>query len=89
MGSDTYVFTPHAINVARFSYNRIDAHPAVTSGLKNEDFGINVPNTNELAQGLWAIPIWIPQMSWRRGWPRSRSTASSGSATRSSRSSSG
>ena len=57
MGSDTYILTPHAINVARFSYNRIDAHPAVTSGLKNEDFGINVPNTNALAQGLASIAI--------------------------------
>jgi hypothetical protein len=57
MGSDTYIFTPHAINVARFSYNRIDAHPAVTSGLRNEDFGINVPNTNALAQGLASIAI--------------------------------
>jgi len=57
MGSDTYIFTPHAINVARFSYNRIDAHPAVTSGLKNEDFGIAVPNTNVLAQGLASIAI--------------------------------
>src|SRR4029079_15655463 len=57
MGSDTYIFTPHAINVARFSYNRIDAHPAVTSGLKNEDFGINMPNPNALAQGLASIAI--------------------------------
>ena len=57
MGSDTFIFTPHAINVARFSYNRIDAHPAVTSGLKNEDFGIQVPNTNPLAQGIAAIAI--------------------------------
>jgi outer membrane receptor protein involved in Fe transport len=57
MGSDTYIFTPHAINVARFSYNRIDARPAVTSGLKNEDFGINVPNTNPLAPGLASIGI--------------------------------
>src|SRR6266545_2611945 len=57
MGSDTFIFTPHAINVARFSYNRIDAHPAVTSGLKNEDFGINVPNTNPLAPGLAFISI--------------------------------
>jgi hypothetical protein len=57
MGSDTFIFTPHAINVARFSYNRIDAHPAVTSGLRNEDFGINVPNTNALAQGLASIAV--------------------------------
>ena len=57
MGSDTFIFSPHAINVARFSYNRIDAHPAITSGLKNEDYGINVPNTNALAQGLASITI--------------------------------
>jgi outer membrane receptor protein involved in Fe transport len=57
MGSHTFIFTPHAINVARASYNRIDARPAVTSGLKNEDFGINVPNTNALAQGLASISI--------------------------------
>ena len=50
-------FPPHAINVARVSYNRIDAHPSVTSGLRNEDFGINVPNTNPLAQGLASIAI--------------------------------
>ncbi|HVD93693.1 MAG TPA: TonB-dependent receptor [Vicinamibacterales bacterium] len=57
MGSDTFIFTPHAINVARFSYNRIDAHPAVTSGLKNEDFAIAVPNTNALAPGLASIAV--------------------------------
>jgi hypothetical protein len=57
MGSDTFIFTTHAINVARFSYNRIDAHPAVTSGLRNEDYFINVPNTNDLAQGLASIAL--------------------------------
>ena len=57
MASDTYVVSPHAINVARISYNRIDAHPSATSGLRNEDFGINVPNTNPLAQGLASIGI--------------------------------
>lgn len=57
MGSDTFIFTPHAINVARFSYNRIDGRPAVTSGLRNEDFGIQVPNTNPLAQGIASIAI--------------------------------
>ena len=57
MASDTYVVSPHAINVARISYNRIDAHPAATSGLRNEDFGINVPNTNPLAQGLASIGL--------------------------------
>jgi hypothetical protein len=57
MGSDTFIFNAHTINVARFSYNRIDAHPAVTSGLRNEDYSINVPNTNTLAQGLASIAI--------------------------------
>ena len=57
MASDTYIFSPRAINVARVSYNRIDAHPAITSGLNNEDFGINVPNTNALAPGLASIAI--------------------------------
>jgi outer membrane receptor protein involved in Fe transport len=57
MGSDTYIFTANAINVARISYNRIDARPAVTSGLKNEDYGIAVPNTNALAPGLASIAI--------------------------------
>ena len=57
MASDTFVLSPRAINVARFSYNRIDARPAVTSGLKNEDFGINVPNTNPLAPGLAFISV--------------------------------
>jgi outer membrane receptor protein involved in Fe transport len=57
MGSHTFIVSPRMINVARVSYNRIDARPAVTSGLKNEDYGINVPNTNPLAQGLAAISI--------------------------------
>ena len=57
MGSDTYILSPNAINVARLSYNRIDAHPTVTSGLRNEEFGIHVPNTNPLAQGLASILV--------------------------------
>ncbi len=57
MGSDTFIFTPHAINVARFSYNRIYANPAKTSGLTNAQYGINVPNTNALATGLASIAI--------------------------------
>ena len=57
MGSHTFIVSPNAINVARVSYNKIDAEPAVTSGLSNEDFGINVPNTNPLAQGLANINI--------------------------------
>jgi outer membrane receptor protein involved in Fe transport len=57
MGSHTFILSQNAINVARVSYNKIDAEPAVTSGLRNEDFGINVPNTNPLALGLANITV--------------------------------
>jgi hypothetical protein len=57
MLSDTQLIGTHAINVARFASNRIAANPAVTSGLNNADYGINVPNTNPLAQGLAFIGI--------------------------------
>ena len=46
-----------AINVARFSYNRIGANPAVTSGLLNADYGINVPHNLPAAQGLANIVV--------------------------------
>ena len=57
MVSDTYMFSSNAINQARFSVNKIDAQPAVTSGLTNAAYGINVPNTNPLAPGLPSIAI--------------------------------
>ncbi|MBA3886477.1 MAG: TonB-dependent receptor [Acidobacteria bacterium] len=57
MGSHTFILSSNAINVVRVSFNKIDAEPAVTSGLRNEDYGINVPNTNALAQGLASIGI--------------------------------
>jgi outer membrane receptor protein involved in Fe transport len=57
MLSDTYTLSPRAFNVARFSLNRIYANPAVTSGLKNTDYGINLPNTNPLAVGLPSIAV--------------------------------
>ncbi len=57
MLSDMHVAGPNAMNVARFSSNRIFANPAVTSGLTNADYGINVPNTNPLAQGLASILV--------------------------------
>lgn len=57
MGSHTFILSTNAFNVARISYNKIDAQPAVTSGLQNQDYGINVPNTNALAQGLASIVI--------------------------------
>jgi outer membrane receptor protein involved in Fe transport len=57
MLSDTYMFSANAINVARVSFNRIYANPAVTSGLANADYGINLPSTNPLAPGLASINI--------------------------------
>ncbi len=55
MLADTYVFSPRAINVARFSFNRIYANPQVTSGRENSEYGINLPSTNPLAPGLASI----------------------------------
>ena len=52
MGAHTYLFSSNAINTARISVNRIFANPAVTSGLTNAEYGINLPNTNPLAVGL-------------------------------------
>jgi outer membrane receptor protein involved in Fe transport len=57
MLADTYMFSSTLINQARFSLNKIDAQPAVTSGLTNAEYGINVPNTNPLAPGLPSILI--------------------------------
>ena len=57
MSSDTHLFGHNAINVARFSSNRIYANPAVTSGLSNSAYGINVPNTNAAAQGIASIAV--------------------------------
>jgi hypothetical protein len=57
MFSDTHIFSSSAINVARFSYNRIGANPAVTSGLTNSEFGINVPHNVPQAQGLANIAV--------------------------------
>jgi hypothetical protein len=57
MVSDTHLFGSAGINVGRFASNRIDGNPAVTSGLKNEDYFINVPNTNPLAQGLASVSV--------------------------------
>lgn len=57
MASDTHLFGNNAINVARFSSNRIYANPAVTSGLSNSAYGINVPNTNPSAQGIASIAV--------------------------------
>ncbi|MEW6322306.1 MAG: carboxypeptidase regulatory-like domain-containing protein [Acidobacteriota bacterium] len=57
MLADTHVFSNNAINVMRVSYNRIDANPAVTSGIQNSQFGINVPHNVPTATGLANIGI--------------------------------
>jgi hypothetical protein len=57
MVSNTHVFTNTAINVARVSYNRISANPAVTSGLQNSAYGIELPHNVPSAQGLANITI--------------------------------
>jgi outer membrane receptor protein involved in Fe transport len=57
MLADTYMFSSRAINVARFSFNRIYANPQVTSGRENSEYGINLPNTNPLAVGLPSIAV--------------------------------
>ncbi len=57
MASDTHIFTPRTINVARFSYNRIGASPQATSGLSNSDYGINVPQNVPIAAGLANISL--------------------------------
>ena len=56
MISDTHIFRS-AFNVARFSYNRIAANPALTSGLQNADYFINVPHNVPAAQGLANIGV--------------------------------
>ena len=52
MASDTHIFSSSRINVARFSYSRIGANPAVTSGLSNSEYGIYVPHNVPSAAGL-------------------------------------
>jgi hypothetical protein len=57
MASDTHIFSASKINVARFSYNRIGANPALTSGLSNSEYGIDVPQNVPSAAGLANITI--------------------------------
>ncbi len=45
------------MNVARVSFNRIDAKPNVTSGLDPRDFGWNINPSNPVALGLPNIGI--------------------------------
>ncbi len=51
MLSDTHLFTPRMINVARFAYNEITAQPQATSGLSSADYGINVPQNVTRGRG--------------------------------------
>lgn len=57
LASHTYTFSNNAFNVIRVSYNKISANPAVTSGIQNSSYGLNVPNLNPLAVGLPSIGI--------------------------------
>jgi outer membrane receptor protein involved in Fe transport len=57
MLADTFMFSSRAINVARFSFNRIYANPQVTSGRQTSEYGINLPNSNPLAVGLPSIAV--------------------------------
>jgi hypothetical protein len=57
MGAHTWLIGSNRINVARVSFNRIHANPEVTSGLRNPDYGINLPNGNPLAVGLASIEL--------------------------------
>ena len=57
MVADTYILGSNLYNVARFSYNRIGAEPAVTSGLANSAFGIGVPQNSSKATGLANMTI--------------------------------
>ena len=57
MVANTHIFSNAAINVARVSYNRIGANPAVTSGLQNSAYGINLPHNVPSATGLVNLEI--------------------------------
>jgi outer membrane receptor protein involved in Fe transport len=57
MIGDTHVFSSNVLNQARFSYNRIAASPAVTSGLENSTYGINVPHNVSSAKGLANVTL--------------------------------
>ena len=52
MVSHTATVGSNVFNQVRVMSSAIDAEPVVTSGLTNSDYGINLPNINELAVGL-------------------------------------
>ncbi|MDE2690813.1 MAG: TonB-dependent receptor [Acidobacteriota bacterium] len=52
MVSHTATVGSNVFNQVRVMTSAIDAEPVVTSGLTNSEYGINLPNINELAIGL-------------------------------------
>ncbi len=52
MVSHTATVGSNVFNQVRLMSSAIDAEPVVTSGLTNSEYGINLPNINELAVGL-------------------------------------
>ncbi|MCY3662111.1 MAG: TonB-dependent receptor [bacterium] len=52
MVSHTATVGSNVFNQVRVMSSAIDAEPVVTSGLTNSEYGINLPNINELAVGL-------------------------------------
>ncbi|MXW02633.1 MAG: TonB-dependent receptor [Holophagales bacterium] len=52
MVSHTATVGSNVFNQVRVMSSAIDAEPVVTSGLTNSDYGINLPNINDLAVGL-------------------------------------
>ncbi|MCY3592127.1 MAG: TonB-dependent receptor [Acidobacteria bacterium] len=52
MLSHTATVGSNVFNQVRYLTSAIDAEPVVTSGLTNSEYGINLPNINELAIGL-------------------------------------
>ncbi len=57
MLSHTATINNSMFNQARVSQNKIDASPTVTSGITNAEYGLNVPNLNDLAVGLARVTV--------------------------------
>ncbi|MCH7666319.1 MAG: TonB-dependent receptor [Acidobacteria bacterium] len=57
MLSHTAMISSTTFNQVRFAQNEIDASPTVTSGIQNSEYGLNVPNLNDLAVGLARITV--------------------------------
>ena len=57
MLSHTATINSSMFNQVRVSQNSIDASPTVTSGIQNSEYGLNVPNLNDLAVGLASVNV--------------------------------